>query len=158
MVWMIHTISTSQSSALVLMGWDSEGTSISDQVHNGSCRVGCLDDTHILHLSEFHTGPHGVGFRRHMYFKLGPQWFMWGGSLYDTHILHQSQFHTGPQGVGFRRHIYILEFVHNGSCGVGGCMMTFYSIGGHRGFEVWWGMYVPEGAHYTHQTNLTNLA
>ena len=76
---------------------------------------------------------------------------MWGGSLYDTHILHQSQFHTGPQGVGFRRHIYILEFVNNGSCGVGGCMMTFYSIGGHRGFEVWWGMYVPEGAHYTQQ-------
>ena len=65
-----------------------------------------LDDTHNLHQSEFRTGPHGVGFRRHIYFRLGPQWFMWGGSLYDTHILHQSQFHTGPQGVGFRRHIY----------------------------------------------------
>ena len=31
---------------------------------------GWLDDTHILHLSEFHTGPHGVGFKRHVYFSV----------------------------------------------------------------------------------------
>ena len=41
------------------------------------------------------------------------------------------------------------DFVHNGSCGVGGWMMNFHSIGGHRGFEGWWGMYVLKGAHYT---------
>ena len=28
-----------------------------------------LDDTHILHQSEFHTGPHGVGSRRHDFFS-----------------------------------------------------------------------------------------
>ena len=28
-------------------------------------------------------------------------------------------------------------------------MMNFHSIGGHRGFEGWWGMYVLKGAHYT---------
>ena len=45
-----------------------------------------LDDTHNLHQSEFGTGPHGVGFRRHIYFRLGPQWFMWGGlSGWYTH-------------------------------------------------------------------------
>ena len=26
-----------------------------------------MDDTHILHQSEFHTGPHGVVSRRHVY-------------------------------------------------------------------------------------------
>ena len=41
------------------------------------------------------------------------------------------------------------DFVHNGSYGVGGWMMNFDSIGGHRGFEGWWGMYVKKGAHYT---------
>ena len=40
------------------------------------------------------------------------------------------------------------DFVHNGSYGVGGWMMNFDSIGGHRGFEGWWGMYVKKGAHY----------
>ena len=74
---------------------------------------------------------------------------MWGAWLDATHILHQQDFHTCPQGVGFRQHIYFLDFVHNGSCGVGGWMMNFHSIGGHRGFEGWWGMYVLEGAHYT---------
>ena len=29
-------------------------------------------------------------------------------------------------------------------------MMNIHSIGGHRGFEGWWGMYVLEGAHYTY--------
>ena len=28
---------------------------------------GWLDDTHILDQSEVHTGPHGVGFKRHVY-------------------------------------------------------------------------------------------
>ena len=37
---MLHIFSTSQSSTLVLMGWDLEDTSISDLVHNGSCGVG----------------------------------------------------------------------------------------------------------------------
>ena len=79
----------------------------------------------------------------------GPQWFMWGGWLYDTRNHNQSEFHTGSQGVGFRRHVYFPDFVHNGSYGVGGWMMNIHSIGGHRGFEGWWGMYVLEGAHYT---------
>ena len=30
---------------------------------------GWLDDTHFLHQSEFNTGPHGVGYRRHVYFS-----------------------------------------------------------------------------------------
>ena len=58
---MIHTFSTCQSSTLVLMGWDVVDTSIS-QTRSTMVHVGCVvDDTHILHLSEFHTGPHGVG-------------------------------------------------------------------------------------------------
>ena len=114
---------------------------------------GWLYDTRNHHQSEVHTGPQGVGFRTHIYFTLGPQWFMLGGLLDATHILHQQEFHTGPQGVGFRQHIYFSDFVHNGSCGVGGWMMNFHSIGGHRGFEGWWGMYVLEGAHYTKITS-----
>ena len=94
-----------------------------------------------------HWSSGGGGFRRHIYFTLGPQWFMWGGLLDATHVLHQQKFHTGPQGVGFRQHIYFSDFVHNGSCGVCCWMINFHSIGGHRGFEGWLGMYFLEGAH-----------
>ena len=30
---------------------------------------GWLDESHILHQSELHTGPQGVGSRRHVYFS-----------------------------------------------------------------------------------------
>ena len=53
-------------------------------------------------------------------------------------------------GGGIQTTHHFPDFVHNGSYGVGGWMMNFHSIGGHRGFEGWWGMYVLEGAHYTH--------
>ena len=48
---------------------------------------GWLDETHILHQSEFHTGPHGMGSRRHIYFS--------------------DQVHNGSCGVGgWMRHIF----------------------------------------------------
>ena len=54
-ILLIHIISTSQSSTLVLMGWDLEDTSISQTRSTWFMWGGWLDDTHILLIHIFST-------------------------------------------------------------------------------------------------------